>query len=859
MALSKQSTYTSDVATTSLITPENSRKISMGASPKAMRFLIDRLTDMYPEPVESSVREVISNAIDATMLMPEADRKPIEILSPGTLNPVFVVTDHGVGMSVTDVEELFSQYGGSEKMEDFTQLGAYGLGAKAPLAYCNQFNVETTKDGITTRFTVSRESIGNTTEIYFSDRTDKPSGTTVSIPVKTGDEMKFDKALNNYRKFQADISITLDGKLVEQTLDYGFFDVVELDAETGLSGRVWVKNDRFKGLVSGYIVGSANPNIGFLLSGWIYRGSNQQYGTDHPDFLVELKPGVVDFSSSRDAITRNERYEELMKRLNEKLSVINEKLLLKVMDYFKNVSDKDAWAIFNRMSLTSDGEDITLEVTSRRSWNYSSSSPNVKSFKLKLEDFTTNTGFNPVKIAVEKKPKTVFGVVVLTGEGGADYSFDTVREGNNQANVYRDGRYLKTLTRFKDFPTWERYGRKTFAAVSTDIRDAVEGDETVSLVDLYFGTGEENRHGWRSSEPRVIVTGVDVALVDEFVKRRLPVARHAYPGRVLIFAKSAPPAKERERVTSVFGDEFVIITADEFREKMEEAHKIAIAKRKSATPEEREIAVQYSFVFDGDVKNIPGSVKSDRGAHCLISEIVAEGHVLIATNRSRPDRVIMGAINRGADLTGKRIYLLTDQNQWLAQHFNLLEDYENVFFEASFTSRSKTGKQIVERQRRDSSFLLSEVKSLNMSEIVHLYLSENFSLHGILPDFWKNLAVHTSDPMLKKIYKWCASAKMSPDYRNYYGTATELINTRIPEAEVRALDSVISELKHRDSPYEPSYTLDQRLYSCLPTAQKSDIEGENYKLLIEKYAKHLEEKISSDLAAESAQDSAASA
>lgn len=859
MALSKQSTYTSGVATTPLITPETSRKISMGASPKGMRFLIDRLTDMYPEPVESSVREVISNAIDATMLMPEADRKPIEILSPGTLNPVFVVTDHGVGMSVTDVEELFSQYGGSEKMEDFTQLGAYGLGAKAPLAYCNQFNVETTKDGITTRFTVSRESIGNTTEIYFSDRTGEPSGTTVSIPVKTGDEMKFDNALNNYRKFQADIPITLDGKLVEQTLDYGFFDVVELDAETGLSGRVWVKNDRFKGLVSGYIVGSANPTIGFLLSGWIYRGSNQQYGTDHPDFLVELKPGVVDFSSSRDAITRNERYEELMKRLNEKLSVINEKLLLKVMNYFKSVSDKDAWAIFNRMSLTSDGEDITLEVNTGRSWSYSSSPPNVKSFKLKLEDFTTNTGFNPVKIAVEKKPKTVFGVVVLTGEGGADYSFGTVREGNNQANVYRDGRYLKTLTRFKDFPTSERYGRKTFASVSTDIRDAVEGDETVSLVDLYFGTGEENRRGWRSSEPRVIVTGVDVALVDEFVKRRLPVARHAYPGRILIFAKSAPPAKERELVTSVFGDEFVIITADEFREKMEEARKTAIAERKSATPDEREITVQYSFVFDGDVKNIPGSVKSDRGAHCLISEIVAEGDVLIATTGSWPNRVIMGAINRGADLTGKKIYVSTDQNQWLAQHFNLLEDYENVFFEASFTSRSKTGKRIVERQRRDSSFLLSEVKSLNTSEIVHLYLSENFILDGVLPDFWKNLAVHTSDPTLKKIYKWCASAKKSPDSRNYYGTATELINTRFPEAEVRVLDSVISELRNRPSSYDPSYTLDRRLYSCLPTAKKSDIEGENYKLLIEKYAKYLEEKISSALAAESAQDSAASA
>ena len=40
-----------------------------------------------------------------------------------------------------EVQEIYSRYGASTKTDDLDQIGAYGLGAKSPLAYGNEFTV----------------------------------------------------------------------------------------------------------------------------------------------------------------------------------------------------------------------------------------------------------------------------------------------------------------------------------------------------------------------------------------------------------------------------------------------------------------------------------------------------------------------------------------------------------------------------------------------------------------------------------------------------------------------------------------------------------------------------------------------
>jgi len=219
MALSKTSADR-HTEVDSIIAPEFTKRVTMGIDPASLSLIIGRLTDIYPNPILSSVREVVSNAIDATVLLPEGERRPVEIHTPSMFNATFTVTDYGVGMSVETVETIYSQYGGSTKRNDFTQLGAYGLGAKAPLAYCNEFTVSTTHEGITTDFIVGREEGGNFTKILSVEKTDKPSGTVISMPSRVDDVREFTNALKSYQEFISDVPLVIDGKLVEASTDY---------------------------------------------------------------------------------------------------------------------------------------------------------------------------------------------------------------------------------------------------------------------------------------------------------------------------------------------------------------------------------------------------------------------------------------------------------------------------------------------------------------------------------------------------------------------------------------------------------------------------------------------------------------
>ena len=84
MALTKEATANRPEVRQLLLQSE-ATEVQMGIDPEALSHILDRLTDMYPDPIQASVREVISNAHDATVLMPEAERKPIRVLLPTLL------------------------------------------------------------------------------------------------------------------------------------------------------------------------------------------------------------------------------------------------------------------------------------------------------------------------------------------------------------------------------------------------------------------------------------------------------------------------------------------------------------------------------------------------------------------------------------------------------------------------------------------------------------------------------------------------------------------------------------------------------------------------------------------------------
>lgn len=61
--------------------------------------LMQLFMNVYHDPVAATVREIISNAIEATRQLPVAQRQPIDIHLPSLQEPFFAVTDYASGMS----------------------------------------------------------------------------------------------------------------------------------------------------------------------------------------------------------------------------------------------------------------------------------------------------------------------------------------------------------------------------------------------------------------------------------------------------------------------------------------------------------------------------------------------------------------------------------------------------------------------------------------------------------------------------------------------------------------------------------------------------------------------------------------
>lgn len=308
MALSKAATNATILKESieSLIEPVE--EFDMDVLAESRSHLLDRLTQLYPNTKQATVREIISNAIDATSKV--SNPKPIQV-EFDEYQGTFVVRDFGIGMNYFEITKYCRYYGASNKNDDMTQIGAYGLGVKAPLAYTTEFSIKSIKNGLANLVTLSNSSAGYKLKVIYKNRpTDEPTGTEVSIPVRLEDQEEFLKTVKKYQEYSLDLPIVINGEdPTDRSKDWFTAGEILLDEDenTGVKtfGRVLVNPT----------VSSHSMSTGLWLGGWIYRRS-LNYRGDEYNLLVELKPGVVNFSSSRDSITEDDKYFELTKRIN---------------------------------------------------------------------------------------------------------------------------------------------------------------------------------------------------------------------------------------------------------------------------------------------------------------------------------------------------------------------------------------------------------------------------------------------------------------------------------------------------------------------------------------------------------------
>ena len=136
------------------IPTENSNVMEMGMDVNngnqiSAFFLLS--STLYKEPYRAIVRELVSNAIDASKAAKtsKAEAQPVILNVPKTIDSDdFYVQDFGIGMTLDQVINVYGNYFASNKQNDFNSIGGFGLGGKTPFIYVkdnpNGFKLETT-------------------------------------------------------------------------------------------------------------------------------------------------------------------------------------------------------------------------------------------------------------------------------------------------------------------------------------------------------------------------------------------------------------------------------------------------------------------------------------------------------------------------------------------------------------------------------------------------------------------------------------------------------------------------------------------------------------------------------------------
>lgn len=333
------------------------REHEMTFSDEVKQLLIQQLTDIYNDPREATVRETVSNALDATVAARKLGQEtsPVEIIAPSAFEQTFQVIDHGVGMTAEQLDLYFSDYGNSSKILDMDAIGSKGLGAKAPLAYTTTCTIDTVHDGRRVVITMNRGEQANVTKTILDEPTDLPNGTTVKVPVASDDIQAFNNAIDRYKRYASpDLPIVIDGKKYSIEDHYRLLGkyVIAYDndgkpVKTNLWARLddnrhditrvcmeWARyvdnvhhdNDNYSWIVN---------NVEAVLSGWNYRLDGRGWST--PGFVIELVPGVLDFPASRDEVKKNDRLNEFVGILSDSLQLKDERSKAELM--WGNVTD----------------------------------------------------------------------------------------------------------------------------------------------------------------------------------------------------------------------------------------------------------------------------------------------------------------------------------------------------------------------------------------------------------------------------------------------------------------------------------------------------------------------------------------
>lgn len=207
-----QVTHSADHVTHAVIGGNKTIEFSISSDTAFFQILSSTL---YSNQRLAVAREVLCNAWDAHIRAKKEDTAVIVTIDTSKI----VVRDFGSGIHPDMMGPLYGTYGGTDKKNNGTETGGFGLGCKSPFAYVDHFEVISWHQGTKTVYNCSKSS---------ADKFGKPGITTivalpcgnetglqVTIPLKTPTYMGNFELLFEQVAVNGEMNVNLNGKHVK--------------------------------------------------------------------------------------------------------------------------------------------------------------------------------------------------------------------------------------------------------------------------------------------------------------------------------------------------------------------------------------------------------------------------------------------------------------------------------------------------------------------------------------------------------------------------------------------------------------------------------------------------------------------